>query len=300
MTGAGGLRRVAEPFVRDLEVPLPGLERQHAIVDYLDHETTEIDILIHELSALAERTSERFESELSARIPYPQRADGLTSGNGLAPIKRLGTITLGKMLDSSRNREPGETHRYLRAANVQPLGRIDLTDVKTMRFTNAEKEALDLRGGDVIIVEGGQGGYGRAAYLPEDIPDTGFQNSIVRVRPRPGVDGRFITYSLILLRVRGYIKSVAATTSMPHFTAEKVAVTPVPLLALSEQTEIADRLDRSGSEARATETEIARAINLAKERRAALITAAVTGQIDVTAKHRPAAEQLEDDIKELP
>ena len=41
------------------------------------------------------------------------------------------------------------------------------------------------------------------------------------------------------------------------------------------------------------------AITLAKERRAALITAAVTGQIDVTAKRRPAAEQLEDDIKEL-
>lgn len=43
----------------------------------------------------------------------------------------------------------------------------------------------------------------------------------------------------------------------------------------------------------------ARAITLATERRAALITAAVTGQIDVTATHRPAAEQLEDDIKEL-
>ncbi len=37
-------------------------------------------------------------------------------------------------------------------------------------------------------------------------------------------------------------------------------------------------------------------IALARERRAALITAAVTGQIDVTARHKPAAEQLEDDI----
>ncbi|SLM95228.1 Type I restriction-modification system, specificity subunit S [Brachybacterium nesterenkovii] len=45
--------------------------------------------------------------------------------------------------------------------------------------------------------------------------------------------------------------------------------------------------------------DLTRAITLAKERRAALITAAVTGQIDVTATHRPAAEQLADDIKEL-
>ncbi len=39
-----------------------------------------------------------------------------------------------------------------------------------------------------------------------------------------------------------------------------------------------------------------RVIDLARERRAALITAAVTGQIDVTAKNKPAAEQLEDDV----
>lgn len=39
-----------------------------------------------------------------------------------------------------------------------------------------------------------------------------------------------------------------------------------------------------------------RAIDLAHERRAALITAAVTGQIDVTAKNKPAAEQIEDDV----
>ena len=37
-------------------------------------------------------------------------------------------------------------------------------------------------------------------------------------------------------------------------------------------------------------------IALARERRAALITAAVTGQIDLTARNKPAAEQLEDDI----
>lgn len=45
-----------------------------------------------------------------------------------------------------------------------------------------------------------------------------------------------------------------------------------------------------------TSGSIERSIALAKERRAALITAAVTGQIDVTARHKPAAEQLEDDI----
>ena len=58
-------------------------------------------------------------------------------------------------------------------------------------------------------------------------------------------------------------------------------------------------LSRQNCDFLALADDIDRAIALAKERRAALITAAVTGQIDVTAKRRPAAEQLEDDIKEL-
>ena len=153
-----------------------------------------------------------------------------------------------------------------------------------MRFTPAERACLDIKAGDVLIVEGGQGGYGRAAYVSADLPGTGFQNSIVRFRPAPTTDGRYVAYALQLLRHSGYIKTVASVTSMPHFTAEKVAIAPVPRVTLERQREVADALDLRWAEIDEAIDDIDAAISLAKERRAALITAAVTGQIDVTTK----------------
>ena len=55
-------------------------------------------------------------------------------------------------------------------------------------------------------------------------------------------------------------------------------------------------LSRASEQQALLEKDISAAIDLARERRAALITAAVTGQIDVTAKNKPAAEQIEDDV----
>ena len=60
-----------------------------------------------------------------------------------------------------------------------------------------------------------------------------------------------------------------------------LARTPVPLPSLNEQREIADHLDRETAKIDALIAKAERFIELAQERRAALITAAVTGQIEI-------------------
>lgn len=70
----------------------------------------------------------------------------------------------------------------------------------------------------------------------------------------------------------------------------------IPLPSMSEQEEVLKQVDAEENVMLQTRSDIRSAIALARERRAALITAAVTGQIDVTARNKPAAEQLEDDI----
>ncbi|WP_423446440.1 restriction endonuclease subunit S [Kocuria sp. KSNUG] len=275
----------------------PPIASQDAIADYLDHETAEIDKLIADLQSFDTIYTERQMAQVSDLIAYP--ADLSTShgcASGIVKAKYLGDIALGKMLDARQEDADSTTHPYLRAANVQPMGKLALEDIKHMRFTHREAAHLTIKGGDVLVVEGGVGGYGRAAYVSEDIPETGFQNSILRLRPNAHADGRFITYALLLLRHRGYMKMAASVTSMPHFTVDKLANTPIPLMDLTRQTEIADELDAMWQRVDAVRDEGKRAIALARQRRAALITAAVTGQIDVTARNKPAAEQLEDDI----
>ncbi|WP_409715894.1 hypothetical protein [Microbacterium sp.] len=173
---------------------------------------------------------------------------------------------------------------YLRAAHVQPGGRlIDLPD-QQMWFTNAELRTLTLRRDDVVIVEGGAG-YGRSAVLREDLDGWGFQNSIIRVRPlRTRSEGRFLDYAIQAALRWGEIDSLVSTATIPHFTAEKVGRLPIVWLPVKQQGAIADYLDRETAQIDAFIAKNEELIALLAERRTAVITHAVTRGIDASAQ----------------
>lgn len=172
---------------------------------------------------------------------------------------------------------------YLRAAHVQPDGRlIELAD-QQMWFTKGELRALTLRRGDVVIVEGGAG-YGRSAVLREEMRGWGFQNSIVRVRPiEARSEGRFLDYAIQAALRSGEIDSLVSTATIPHFTAEKVARLPIVELPLIEQRAIANYLDRETAQIDAFIAKNEELITLLTERRAAVIAHAVTRGVDASA-----------------
>ncbi|WP_327025104.1 restriction endonuclease subunit S [Micromonospora sp. NBC_01739] len=196
--------------------------------------------------------------------------DGWMAGQ----VKNAATVTLGKMLQSN---DSGNDMRapYMRAANVQPDGVLALDDVKEMWFGEAELEQLSIRAGDVVVVEGGQGGFGRAAYVDEDLPGWGFQNSINRLRPFGDFDGRFIAFYLIALRASGFVRAYSNVVSMPHLTAEKLARIPMPLPPLEEQRAIADYLDGETVRIDTLIEEQRRLVEMLRKRRADLISHAV-------------------------
>ncbi|RRR17616.1 hypothetical protein DS079_13595 [Brachybacterium paraconglomeratum] len=94
-------------------------------------------------------------------------------------------------------------------------------------------------------------------------------------------------------------RAVGTSLSMQNLPYDEFLSIRLPVPSVERQRSICATLRDEQRLINASVSDLDRAIALAKERRAALITAAVTGQIDVTAKRRPAAEQLEDDIKEL-
>jgi type I restriction enzyme S subunit len=197
----------------------------------------------------------------------------LPNGWRAGQVKNAATVTLGKMLQSN---DSGSDVRapYMRAANVQPDGVLALEDVNEMWFGDTELEQLSIRAGDVVVVEGGQGGFGRAAYVDEDLPGWGFQNSISRLRPIGDFDGRFIAFYLIALRASGFIRAYSNVVSMPHLTAEKLAKIPMPLPHLDEQRTIVDYLDREIARIDTLIEEQQRLIEMLRERRGAVLSAA--------------------------
>src|SRR5699024_4662626 len=187
------------------------------------------------------------------------------------PIKRLASVTLGKMVQPDSKAESDIYAPYLRAAHVQPHGNVIELPDQRMWFSRPELLALDLRQGDVVVVEGGAG-YGRSAVLREDLPGWGFQNSIVRLRPAVGVaDGRYLDYALQDALADGRIDLVTSTATLPHFTADKVSKFEVPSPALDEQRAIADYLDHETAQIDALVAKQEEFIGLLRERRSAVI-----------------------------
>lgn len=174
-----------------MKVALPPLDTQRAIADYLNRETSEIDAMLEKLEGLSQLLEERFHQQLVKAIRGTS-----------APFIELGVvadIALGKMIQPNKKNPSDVQANYLRAAHVQPGGRLDF-DVaeQQMWFDPDELSRLDLRAGDVVIVEGGAG-YGRSAHLETNLVNWGFQNSINRVRPHTNkLIGKFIHYALHL------------------------------------------------------------------------------------------------------
>ena len=147
-----------------------------------------------------------------------------------------------------------------------------------MWFSTSEKEALLLKKGDLLVSEGGD--VGRSAIWNFE-GDFYFQNSINRIRTVEGNSVHFLYYWMLAIKNKGYIDVICNKSTIAHFTAEKVSAVPIPLPPIAEQTQIACFLDRETSRIDTLIAEQKRLIELLQERRSALISAAVTGKIDL-------------------
>jgi type I restriction enzyme S subunit len=261
----------------DVLLPEPGMQR--AIADFLDHEIARLDTLIAKQEQLIATLRERREAVIVSTIL--RGVDPLHSprSGSYVPIGSAFSVTLGKMLDAGKGVHPEDSLLpYIRAANIQDSG-LDLSNVNRMPYSRAEAASLDLRAGDLLVVEGGA--VGTSVALMEDMPGWSFQKTVNRVRPLGAWSSAWLGYVLRAYRDAGVIDILCNKSTIPHLTAEKLRAIRVPETPPIEQRAAASSLD---DETRQIDTLISKAerfIELSKERRSALITAAVTGQIDV-------------------
>lgn len=272
----GGIRTTEVPFsvLRTIEVRLPEVCEQRQITDYLDRETARIDTLIEEQQRLIEMLRERRSAVLSSALAP-------TGSWVRRRIKHIGETNLGKMLDAGRAvREEDEPRPYVRAADVRADGSVNLVDLNEMPFSETEMEVFDLRAGDVLLIEGGAT-VGRPGFMFESAPGIAFQKTVNRLRVGPDVDARFVYWSMVRLYDSAYYVSHYGSVSFVHLTGEKLREIELHLPTLDEQGRIAAYLDEQTAKIDTLIAESERFVELSRERRAALITTAVTGQVDV-------------------
>ena len=253
------------------EVNLPAVEpaEQRAIADFLDRETARIDTLIEEQQRLIDLLRERRESVADHLLGIKEAAH---------PLKRfVEDVTVGIVVNPSAwYAEDGVP--ALRGLNVRP-GWITTTELVYLTPEGDEQHTKSrLRKGDVVVVRTGQAGA--AAVVPPELDGTNAIDLLI-VRPGSRVDPDFLAAYLNTPAARSLVAEGSVGAIQGHFNVGALRDLAFPDLSIGEQQRAATRWKTKAEQIDELIAESERFIELSRERRSALITAAVTGQIDV-------------------
>ena len=275
-----------------MPVALPSLDEQVAIAAFLDRETGKIDALVEEQLRLIALLKEKRQAVISYAV-----TKGLDPH---APMKDSGIEWLGEV---PAHWEVSRLKRCIQTSTSGPRGWSDLlgseggiffqsqnigTDMRVVLDGAAriappagpDKERSALRMGDVVVcITGGR--TGAVAYV-DDLPDETFVNQhVCLVRPHPQyVSGLFLSF--VLFSEIGQKQLALAMYGLKQgLSLGDIRDLVVPIPSLQEQEQIASLIASQFADFAALEAEALNAVALLSERRAALISAAVTGKINV-------------------
>ncbi|HMR13890.1 MAG TPA: hypothetical protein PKE42_09175 [Arachnia sp.] len=135
---------------------------------------------------------------------------------------------------------------YLRVANVH-RGRLDLSEVKTIGCTQAEWDRTQLRGGDLLFVEGHANPLevGRAAIWDEQVEDCIHQNHLIRARVDPSLllPAFAVEWFNSASGASHFRRAGKTTSGLNTISATTVRTAPMPLPPLEAQRTFARRVD---------------------------------------------------------
>jgi type I restriction enzyme S subunit len=217
---------VSDKIIKESSIPAPPLLEQRRLAAILD-----------KADAIRRKREEgiRLTEELLHSTFLELFGDPATNPKGwpMIPFPDVCESRLGKMLDAKKQ-TGAMKHPYMRNFNVQ-WGRLDLSSVFEMDFSEEEREEFRLKYGDVLICEGGAG-VGQTAIWHDELPECYFQKSLHRVRPKPSkATPEYISSLMWFLMRSGSIFGAISSATIPHLTGEKLKTVRIPLPQYSVQ-----------------------------------------------------------------
>ena len=198
---------------------------------------------------------------------------------------------------SPKNQLPKGTYRYITAKNVRPWG-MDLSDVTFLTEEDHREiyARCDTRAGDVLLVKDGVN-TGDAAINTVD-EEISLLSSVCMLRPRSEVlRNQFLRYYLLSPTGARLLTGKMTGTAIRRIILKRIKETPIPLAPFGEQIRIVERVEELLSDLDAGVAALERARANLKKYRAAVLKAAVTG--DLTAEWRAKHPNVEPTTKLL-
>lgn len=288
-----GAKLLNQSLIRDAMFPLPPKEEQEVITSFLDRETAKIDTLIAEQERLLELLAEKRQAVISHAVTKGLNPNAPMRDSGLAwlgevpahwsvvRLKYVADVQTGIAKGKDQTGKETISVPYLRVANVQD-GFLALEEMAMIDIEPQQLERYRLQQGDVLMNEGGDfDKLGRGAIWKGEVPECIHQNHVFAVRPH-GVSSEWLNCITGSSYAQFYFMSRSKqSTNLASISSTNVMELPVVLPPSDEQLEVLTFVAEETGRLEALADEARRAIDLLRERRAALIAAAVTGQIDV-------------------
>jgi type I restriction enzyme S subunit len=271
------MTHITNDMLRMLRVRLPSLGEQRAIADYLDRVTARIDVLLRDAESLKQLSQERIWTRFCETVTSTTAPE--------VPLRRvLLSISDGPFGSAFTSNDYSDDGAFVvRLGNIgmaefhrEPEARIPMT-------LYAEFLRHQVRPGDLLIAGLGDEGRhaGRACVAP-DLGPAMVKGKCFCARVDQGLaDPRYLARYLSSPLGAQEVALVSHGAGRVMINLEIAKALPVILPARPLQTEIFDQTAVEQERADRAEVLLDRQIALLRERRQALITAAVTGQLEI-------------------
>lgn len=292
--------RASWDFIGLMDVSVPVYADSESIASFLDHETAKIDTLIDKQQQLIQLLKEKRQAVISHAVtkglnPNAPMRDSGVEWLGEVPEHWITTRLkymksqvsnafvdgpFGSNLKSEHFLEDGDV--YVIESNFATTGLLDTSKLKKISKNHYETiKRSSAKGGDIIIAKIGAR-YGSSSILPEvDKKAVISGNSLKLTVNDCLLNVEYANELLRVLKQNDAMDDGVNVTAQPALSLGGLNNLPFLKLPIEEQIKIVSYIQSAKNKYDELISNADRFINLAKERRTALISAAVTGKIDV-------------------
>jgi type I restriction enzyme, S subunit len=282
---------IAQPKLSSLEMPVPPPDEQQAIADFLNRETAKVDALIAKREQLIALLKEKRAALISHAVTKGLDPSVPTKESGIEWLGKIPAhwtsrrlrhisdqITVGVVVNPS-SYVSDEGVPFLLGGDIREFC-IDTSNCNrcTLETSSGPLGKSQLNGGDIVVVRVGYPGV--AAVVPPDIQGANCA-SMMLVRKHPRFISQWLAYGFNSKVGRDQIDIVQYGAAQKQFNISHAVDFSFPFPPLEEQQAIADHLDRTRAKIGQMIAKMEAAVTCLQEYRTALISAAVTGKIDV-------------------
>ncbi|WP_339442411.1 restriction endonuclease subunit S [Pseudomonas proteolytica] len=290
------MQRISRGLLGNIRIVTPSLAEQTQIARFLDHETARIDALIEEQQRLIELLKEKRQAAISLAVikgldPTVPMKDSGVEWLGEVPahwvVSKFGYISSVVRGGSPRPAgDPelfnGDYSPWVTVAEITKDDEIYLDETETFLTKKGSDQCRVFSKGTLLLSNSGATlGVPKILMIDANANDgvVGFENI--------SLDKEY-SYLYLATLTEG-LRDRAAGSGQPNLNTDIVKSIDVPVPPSNEVAEIVAAVKKLRAQFNFLSKEAAEGIRLLQERRSALISAAVTGKIDVRGWQPPAS-----------